>query len=256
MKTISLAWITSLALFTTVEARAADLLKSLGGLLSTNTGVGALTVDEMTRGLKEALARGAKSAITNLGRTNGFLGNLDVKIPLPESLKKVESAARIAGQGQLVDDFTVSMNRAAEHAVPAGLNILADSITKMSIADAQAILQGPPDAATQYFKRTNQKALGDAFRPIVAKATDSVGVTKRYKDLTGKFGNVSAFSSFFSSKKDTNSPAGALDVDGYVTGKAVDGLFKMIAAEEKSIRANPAARTTDLLKKVFSATGK
>jgi len=236
-------------------ARGADLLKSLGGVLGTNkSGVAALTTDEMTKGLKEALAKGAKSAITNLGRPDGFLKNLDVKIPLPDSLKIVESAARLAGQGKLVDDFTVSMNRAAEQAVPVGLNILADSITKMSIADAQAILKGPEDAATQYFRRTSDATLAEKFRPIIAKATDSVGVTQNYKALTGKFGQAQSLGSLFGGGK-TNAP-GALDVDGYVTSKAMDGLFKMIAAEEKAIRANPAARTTDLLKKVFGSTGK
>lgn len=244
-------------LLAATAGHAADLLNNLRGLAGTNAALGsaaALTADEMTKGLKEALTKGAKGAITNLGRPDGFLKNLDVKIPLPETLKKVESAARLAGQGQLVDDFTISMNRAAEQAVPAGLNILADSITKMSIADAQAILKGPPDAATQYFKRTSETALAEKFRPIITKATDSVGVTQKYKDLTGKFGQAQALGSLFGSKK--SSTPGALDVDGYVTGKAMDGLFKMIAAEEKSIRANPAARTTDVLKKVFGSTAK
>ena len=235
-------------------SQAADFLGNLRGLAGTNASAGslaALTPDDMTKGLKEALAKGAKSAITNLGRPDGFLKNMDVKIPLPESLKKIETAARVAGQGQMVDDFTVSMNRAAEQAVPAGLNILADSITKMSIADAQSILKGPPDAATQYFKRTSEAALAEKFHPIIAKSTDAVGVTQKYKALTGSFGDLKGFSGLFGSK--ATKSADALDVDKYVTSKALDGLFKMVAAEEKSIRANPAARTTDLLKKVFSS---
>ncbi|MBI3879358.1 MAG: DUF4197 domain-containing protein [Verrucomicrobia bacterium] len=257
MKTFCSATVALLLCLLTAESRAADLLKNLGGLLTTNAaGTTALTGDEMTKGLKEALAKGAKSAITNLGKPDGFLKNLDVKIPLPETLKKVESAARLAGQGQLVDDFTVSMNRAAEQAVPAGLSILADSITKMSITDAQAILKGAPDAATQYFKRNSEAALAEKFRPIIAKATDAVGVTQKYKELTGKFGEAQALTSLFGSKKSKASSGGALDVDGYVTGRAMDGLFKMIAAEEKSIRANPAARTTEILQKVFAAPAK
>lgn len=241
-------------LLVTSLGHAADFLNSLRGLAGTNaalSSVAALTGDEMTKGLKEALANGAKKAVAGLGKPDGFLKNLDVKIPLPESLKKIETAARLAGQDKMVDDFTVSMNRAAEQAVPVGLNILADSITKMSIADAQAILKGAPDAATQYFKRTSETALAEKFRPIISKATDSVGVTQQYKELTGKFGQMQGLTSLFGSKK-TAGP-GAMDVDGYVTTKAMDGLFKMIAVEEKSIRANPAARTTDLLKKVFGS---
>lgn len=255
MKNLLPLTVLAIAALCPVRSPAADALKTLGGLLGTNSGgVAALTVDEMTKGLKEALARGAKSAITNLGREDGFLKNAKVKIQLPDSLKKVESAARLAGQEKLAEDFIVSMNRAAEQAVPVGLNILADTITKMSIADAQAILKGPDDAATQYFRRTSGAALSEKFRPIIAKATDSVGVTQKYKELTGKFGQVQGLGALFGSKK--SAAPGALDVDGYVTGKALDGLFTMIAAEEKAIRANPAARTTDLLKKVFGAPAK
>jgi hypothetical protein len=237
-------------------APAADLLKSLGGLISTNAArPAALTADEITKGLKEALSKGAQKAIASLGKEDGFLKNLEVKIPLPDSLRKAESAARLAGQGQLADDFLVSMNRAAEQAVPQAVSVLADSITKMTVADAQAILKGPEDAATQYFRKTSEATLLEKFRPIVAKATDSVGVTQKYKQLTGAFGGAQSLGGLFGGSKKSASP-GALDVDGYVTQKALDGLFKMVAAEEKAIRANPAARTTDLLKRVFGAGGK
>lgn len=236
------------------------MLDALKSVVSTNTAkpggsLAALSSDEMIRGLKEALSKGAQKAISGLGKEDGFLKNLDVKIPLPESLKKVESAARLAGQGQLADDFIVSMNRAAEQAVPQAMSVLADSISKMSIADAQAILKGPEDAATQYFRKTSETNLVERFRPIVSKATDSVGVTQKYKQLTGSFSGAQSLGGLFGGSKKSASP-GAMDVDGYVTGKALDGLFKMVAAEEKAIRANPAARTTDLLKKVFGSAAK
>jgi hypothetical protein len=250
----------ALILMISVSTEAASVLDALKSVVSTNTAkpggsLAALSSDEMIRGLKEALSKGAQKAISGLGKEDGFLKNLDVKIPLPESLKKVESAARLAGQGQLADDFIVSMNRAAEQAVPQAMSVLADSISKMSIADAQAILKGPEDAATQYFRKTSETNLVERFRPIVSKATDSVGVTQKYKQLTGSFSGAQSLGGLFGGSKKSASP-GAMDVDGYVTGKALDGLFKMVAAEEKAIRANPAARTTDLLKKVFGSAAK
>jgi hypothetical protein len=250
----------AVVLLASVPTQAAGVLDTLKSIAGTNTpkpggSVAALSTEEMTRGLKEALSKGVQKAISGLGREDGFLKNLDVKIPLPESLKKAESAARLAGQGHLADDFIVSMNRAAEQAVPQAISVLADSISKMSIADAQAILKGPDDAATQYFRRTSETNLVEKFRPIVTKATDSVGVTQKYKQLTGTFGAAQSLGGLFGGSKKSAS-AGAMDVDGYVTQKALEGLFKMVAAEEKAIRANPAARTTDLLKKVFGSGSK
>lgn len=200
-----------------------------------------LSNTDMVAGLKEALAVGTKKAVTNLGQSDGYFGNQAVKILLPESLKKLEGPLRLAGQGQLIDDLVLTMNRAAEKAVPEAAAILADSVKAMSVQDAKGILAGPEDAATQYFRKTSGEKISARFQPIVAKATEGAGVTRAYKRLTANPLAASLAQAY------------GADLDGYVTGKAVDGLFTMIAAEEAGIRTNPAARTTDLLKKVFGA---
>jgi hypothetical protein len=207
---------------------------------TTSTVVASLTQNEMTDGLKEALSKGVQKAVADLGRDDGFLKNLDVKIPMPESLKRVEQGVRMAGQDKLADEFIATMNHAAEKAVPEAATIFGDAITKMSLDDAQAILKGPDDAATQYFRKTSEAQLTEKMMPIVKQATDKAGVTASYKKLMQQAGPLAQFM-----KQDS------LDLDHYVTGKALDGLFKMVAAEEKSIRQNPVARSTDLLKKVF-----
>ncbi len=242
----------------TATASAADFLGGVRTLLGTNAPALALpgstlNSDEITRGLREALHKGAQKATAGLGREDGFLKNADVRIPLPESLRTAENAARLAGQGQLADNFILAMNRAAEKAVPEGLGILADSISKMSVADAQSILRGPDDAATQFFRRTAGQSLEARFLPIVKSATDRVGVTQHYKALTGTVAAAKPLLGLFGGK--AAAPA-AMDVDSYVTKQALDGLFKMVALEEKSIRTNPAARTTELLQKVFSTSTK
>ena len=146
------------------------------------------------------------------------------------------------------------MNRAAEQAVPVAVSIFGTAIKQMSIADAKAILAGPDDAATQFFRRATQTNLQAKFYPIVQKATDQVGVTAQYKAMMGKFSAVDTVSSLFGSKSATKLSTG--DVDAYITDKAMDGLFKLVAAEEKNIRANPLARTSDLLQKVFGSAAK
>ncbi len=214
----------------------------------------ALSQEQMVGGLKEALGKGVERAVASLGRTNGFLANLNVKIPLPEKLQRVESVLRAAGQNQMADDFVTSMNRAAESAVPVAAVVFGDAIKQMSIADAKSILAGPEDAATQFFRRTTQTNLQAKFYPIVQKATDQVGVTAQYKAMMGKFAAVDTVSSLFGSKSATKLSTG--DIDAYVTDKTMDGLFKLVAAEEKNIRANPLARTSDLLQKVFGSAAK
>lgn len=204
-----------------------------------------LSDEEMVSALKEALTKGTQQAVANLGKDGGFLNNLDVKIPLPDELAKVEKLLRKLGQDKYADQFVATMNQAAEKAVPEAASLFADSISQMSLADAKSILKGPDDAATQYFRKTSEAKLKERFLPIVKNATDQAGVTAAYKKLMTKAGPAAQFLG-----------AGATDLDGYVEGKAVDGLFKMIAAEEKNIRANPVARSTELLKKVFGALGK
>lgn len=238
---ISLAGVASAA-----SAGWKDLLKIFDSEESPETStelVSALSNGEIVDGLKEALIKGTQSAVSLLGRTDGFLANPDVKIPMPDSLSKVESGLRKIGQDKVADNFVETMNRAAEKAVPEAAGIFADSVKQMSIEDARQILQGEDDAATQYFRKNSGDALKQKFLPIVEDATDKVGVTSSYKKLSENLGVLSGFI-------DTDK----LDLDEYVTNKAMDGLFLMVAAEEKKIRENPVERTTDLLKKVFSNT--
>lgn len=210
--------------------------------------LGGLTQEQIASGLKEALAKGVQYAITNLGRTNGFLNDPVVRIPIPESIQKLEMAVRASGQGKLADDFVVAMNRAAEQAVPEAAGVLRDSIKQLTLKDAKGILTGTNNAATEYFRRTSSTNLYAKFLPIVRKATDQTGVTRTYKQMTetwnsAGFKNLGALGTVFGQK--------ALDVDAYVTRKALDGLFHEIAEQERLIREDPLARTTGLLEKVF-----
>lgn len=201
----------------------------------------AVTDTEIAGGLKEALSKGVTFAIDTLGKENGFLNDVRVRIPLPASLKKMEKGLRIAGQGKLVDDFIGSMNHAAEKAVPVAVDVFVDAIKQMSFDDARKILfSGEQDSATQFFRRTSEETLREKFRPIVEKFTAETGVTNKYKAMIGKYGFAAQLLG-----KD------ATDLDGYVTQKALDGLFFMVAEEEKKIRKDPIGRTTSLLKKVF-----
>lgn len=259
---LSLAILTAAGLHSATGAGLLDQMKSV--LTATNTTstnsllssvkTGALSQEQMVGGLKEALSKGVATAVASLGRTNGFLTNVNVRIPMPAKLQKVESALRLAGQGQLADDFVGSMNHAAEQAVPVAASVFGDAIKEMSMADAKSILSGTNDAATQYFRRTTQTNLQAKFYPIVQKATDQVGVTAQYKAMMGKFTAVDSVSSLLGSKSATKLSTG--DIDAYVTDKAMDGLFKMVAEEEKNIRTNPLARTTDLLQTVFGSVAK
>ena len=196
---------------------------------------------EISGGLKEALSKGVSTAIKSLGKENGFLGNVRVRIPLPKSLQKVEKVVRVAGQGKAVDEFVASMNHAAEKAVPVAVDVFVDAIKKMTFDDARQILfSGKDDSATQFFRKNSEETLREKFRPIVEEFTEKTGVTQKYKAMIGKAGFAAQFLG-----KD------ATDLDGYVTQKALDGLFLLIADEEKKIRKDPLGRTTSLLRKVF-----
>ena len=161
---------------------------------------------------------------------------------MPDSLQTAEKALRKVGQDEIADEFILTMNRAAEQAVPKAATIFADAIRQMSFADAKMILNGPDDAATNYLRKTGGQQLEETMLPIVKQATDQVGVTAKYKELLDNLG-------FMSNLIDNDS----LDIDRYVTNKATDGLFKILADEEKLIRQDPAARTSELLKRVFSS---
>lgn len=227
----------------------ADWSSLLNSLKSTVEGsgqgsAGALGQGEVISGLKEALSKGTRYAVSTLGRKGGFLDNPQVRIPLPKSLQRVEQALRLVGQDRLANEFVATMNHAAEQAVPEAAGVFADAISKMTVSDAMGILNGPDDAATQYFRRVAGPELTQKMRPIISRATSRAGVTASYKRL------VAGVPFAGDLVKDSN-----LNLDNYVTQKALDGLFKMIAAEEKRIRENPAARTTELLRKVFGAAG-
>jgi hypothetical protein len=221
----------------TVLAGCAGLPPELAGVLE-SAGAPALAEHEIAAGLKEALAVGTERAVARVGVRDGFWLNRDVNIPLPESLRKVEKTLRTFGQGRHVDEFHLSLNRAAEAAAPEAAAIFGDAIRTMTLADARKILDGPNDAATAYFRGRTHGALALRFRPIVAKATAGVGATRKYKELSAKVAKVM--------------PGYELqDIDAYVTDKALAGLFRTLAVEELKIRRDPAARSTELLKKVF-----
>lgn len=205
--------------------------------------VTALSQTEIVAGLKEALHVGVERAVALLGQEGGFLNDAMVRIPMPESLQQVERGLRAVGQDALADEFVVSMNRAAEKAVPATTGILADTIKNMSLEDARGILDGPDDAATKYFRKQNEARLTGAILPIVQDATAQVGVTSAYKKMTGSLGFLTQFT-------DQGTP----DLDAYVTQKTLDGLFLKLAQEEKLIRRDPLARSTELLEKVFAGS--
>lgn len=200
-----------------------------------------LSNKDATAGLKEALSKGAEVAVSQLGQKDGFFGDARVKIPLPDSLKRVDELARRFGLGQQADAVVETMNRAAESAVVEAKPILVNAVKTMSIDDAKAILTGGDDAATQYFRRKTAAPIGAKFLPIVKKATSRLQLADKYNQYAGQaagFGLIDA--------QDAN-------LDNYVTQKALDGLYLMIAEKEKQIRADPIAAGSALLKKVFSA---
>jgi len=195
-------------------------------------------------GLKEALTRGSNAAVARLGLENGFFGNDRVKIPLPPSLRSVEAVMRSIGMSPHADELVLRMNRAAEAAVPRARALLVDAVKKMSVQDAKGILAGGEDGATQYFKRTTSEPLTTRFRPTVKKAMQKVKLAEKYNEIAAsgtKFGLV----------KDEDA-----QLEDYVTRKALDGLFVVIAEEEKKIRQNPTGAASAIIRKVFGAIGK
>jgi len=192
-------------------------------------------------GLKQALNDGSIAAVAKLGVENGFFANPKVKIPLPPSLKKVEGALRLAGMKKQADELVLSMNRAAEAAVPEAKQLLTDAVKKMSVQDAKKILTGGDTAGTEYFKRTTEKQLAQRFLPIVKKATDRVGLAQQYNSLAGQGAQLGLI------KKDQAT------IEGYVTQKALDGLYFMIGEQEKAFRKDPLGASSDIVRKVFGA---
>ena len=202
---------------------------------------GGLSDSKIVAGLKEALQISTGNAINLAGRVDGFFKNAAIKILLPKQLDTLAKGLRIAGQGSMVDEFTLSMNRAAEKAAPEARKIFVDAVKQMSFEDARKILFGNDTAATEYFKGKTSTRIVSAFRPIIEKSMNEVGATRQYKELIGRFQNLP----FAKSQ--------SLDIDQYVVNKSLDGLFYMVGEEEKKIRKDPLARVTSILKDVFGS---
>ncbi len=200
-----------------------------------------ITRQDATAALKAALEKGSTAAVANLGKVDGFLGNPQVKIPLPESAQRAEHMLRRVGMGKYADELVTTMNRAAEQAVPEAKTIFVDSVKKMSVQDAKGILTGGDTAGTEYFRRTTHDQLHTRFLPIVKKATARVQLAQKYD----QYAEMAAGAGLMN-KQDAN-------LDEYVTQKALDGLYLMVAEEEKKIRKDPVGTGSAIIKKVFGA---
>lgn len=191
--------------------------------------------------LRQALTQGSTVAVGKLGVTDGYLGNPKVRIPLPAELGKADKLLRMVGYGPELDELVTTMNRAAEAAVPEAKALLVDSVKRMSVEDARGILTGGDDAATQYFRKVTREPLALRFLPIVKKHTDALGVAQQYNAVAGTAVKYGAL------KPDQAT------IEQYVTGKALDGLYLMVAEEERAIRKDPLGQASRLLKKVFGS---
>jgi hypothetical protein len=218
-------------------AQLPDFLKGLPQLPSSGMGLGDARI---AQGLKEALRVGTENAVGLTGRVDGYFANQAIKILMPERLKSLEQGLRLIGQGERVDELVLGMNRAAEKAAPFAREIFVDAIGEMGIDDARKILSGPDTAATDYFKGKTTPKLTAAFQPVVERTMNEVGVARQYKDLLGQAQAIP----FFRTED--------YDLNRYVVGKSLDGLFHVVGEEERKIRTNPTARTTELLREVFS----
>ncbi|MDX9746340.1 MAG: DUF4197 domain-containing protein [Syntrophales bacterium] len=212
-----------------------DFIKGLS-----SPGVSSPDAQTTASGLKEALTVGAEKAVGLLSREDGYFENHMVKILVPKQIQKVADVLVKVGYRQQVDEFVLSMNRAAEAAAPQAKDIFVSAVRQMTFEEAINILRGDQTAATEYLKSKTYSSLADRFNPIIAEAMDNYDVTRRYESLIGTYSKTLPFINLES-----------LDLNRYVTNKALDGVFYMIGEEEKEIRANPAARVTDLLKTVF-----
>lgn len=227
------------------SSSAGKLFKKAGGLLNkvkTSGGSGKLSNDDIVAGLKEALSVGAKNSAGKLSSLDGFFKNEAIKLLMPPEAKKVESALRSAGLGTQVDKAILSMNRAAEEASKSAAPIFVDAIKQMSFQDALGILKGADTAATSYLKGKTTSALTTSFRPVIEEALKKTDATKYWKDVFETYNKLPT------TLKKINP-----DLPGYVTDKALYGMFIQVAEEEKKIRKDPAARVSDILKKVFGS---
>lgn len=193
------------------------------------------------QGLKTALEKGALAAVAILGRTDGFLGNPKVRIPLPGFLEDAAGLLKVTGQSRRVDELVTSMNRAAEAAIPMGKDLLVGAVKSMSVTDAKNILRGGDNSVTQFFAEKTRQPLGERFLPVVTKATAQVGLAEKYNRVAGKIASFGLLN-----QEEAN-------IQRYVTGKSLDGLYTIIGEEERKIRQDPAGTGSAILKKVFGA---
>jgi hypothetical protein len=219
----------------------AQINQTLGDVNKTLGGSQPLTTAEVAEGLKEALIKGISNGSDIVSQMDGYFKNPEIKIPFPPEVKKVEDKLRQIGLGSEVDKFVMTLNRGAEDAAKEAKPIFITAIRSMTIQDAWAILKGEDDAATQYLKRTTSAQLKEKFKPVIQNSLNKVNATRYYGEIVTRYNQIP-----FVQKVNP-------DLDDYATDKAIDGLFIMIAKEEKNIRENPIARTTELLKKVFGA---
>ncbi|HOJ39068.1 MAG TPA: DUF4197 domain-containing protein [bacterium] len=220
----------------TAEAGFLDILLQKFGISSRSV----LSEEKIVAGLKEALSVGTENAVNLTGKVDGYFANAAIKILLPENVRKMEDVLRLLGYGPKLDDFVLSMNRAAEKAAPFARNIFLEAITQITFDDARKILNGGETAITDFFKTKTYDSLTLAFTPVVKEQLDAFSVTAKYKAIVEPYQKLP-----FAEK------IAFLDLDGYVVARALDGLFYILASEEKNIRKNPAARVTQLLKEVF-----
>lgn len=199
---------------------------------------------QMTTGLKDSLQQGALAAVSKLGQENGFFANAKVKIPLPKPMQNAAKMMRAFGMKKQADDLVLSMNRAAEAAVPEAKELFIGAVKSMSVQDVKGIFSGGEDSATQYFRKATEQPLRGKFLPIVVKAIEKVGLAQKYNAFAGKASRLGLV-------KENES-----NIENYVTQKALDGLFVMMADEEKAIRANPVKAGTDIAKKIFDVLRK
>jgi hypothetical protein len=213
-------------------------LSQIGGIL----GGGSLSTEEVALGLKQALENGTNKGAESASKVDGFFKNPKIRIPLPPEMQRVENTLRQVGLGAEVDRFVLNLNRAAEKAAIEAKPIFISAIRSLTIQDAWNILRGEQDAATQFLRRTTYNELRGKFQPIVESALNSVNVTRYYDDIARNYNRIPGVTKIND------------DLNDFATSKAIDGLFVLIAEEEANIRQNPAARTTELLRRVFSQT--
>ncbi len=219
-----------------------DIVGTVGGLKT--PGAGGLTDKEVVSGLKEALSVGTANAVAATSKVDGYFANAAIKILVPEKARKVAAVLERMGFQDEVDEFVLSMNRAAEKAAPQARARFVAAIGEMTFDDARKILGGGDTAATAYFEGKTRQVLYDDFRPVVSKSMDEVGVTRAYKRMMGRYASLPF------------ARAESLDLDRHVTEKALDGLYYVLGQEERKIRTDPAARVTELLRTVFGPAAK